>query len=86
MIIYINGIEDSVLERLIQFTFESLFGLRPYHPEHVRSSLKAFLVLFKTNITLAGAAQWTEHGPANQRVTSLIPSQGTCLGCRPGPQ
>ena len=35
---------------------------------------------------LAGVAQWIEHGPANQRVASSIPSQGTCLGCRPGPQ
>ena len=35
---------------------------------------------------LAGVAQWTECPPANQRVTGLIPSQGTCLGCRPGPQ
>ena len=30
-------------------------------------------------------AQWIEHGPANQKVAGLIPSQGTCLGCRPGP-
>ena len=29
---------------------------------------------------LAGAAQWTECQPANQRVTGLIPSQGTYLG------
>ena len=29
-------------------------------------------------------AQWMEYGPVNQRVTSLIPSQGTCLGCGPG--
>ena len=35
---------------------------------------------------LAGVAQWIEHGPENQRVTSSIPSQGTCLGCGPGPQ
>ena len=34
---------------------------------------------------LAGVAQWIEHQPANQSVTGLIPSQGTCLGCRPGP-
>ena len=33
----------------------------------------------------AGVAQWVEHGPANQRVSSSIPSQGTCLGCGPGP-
>ena len=25
-------------------------------------------------------------GLQKQRVTALIPSQGTCLGCRPGPQ
>ena len=34
---------------------------------------------------LAGVAQWTEHRPANQRVTGSIPSQGTFLGCGPGP-
>ena len=32
---------------------------------------------------LAGVAPWIERGPANQRVTGVIPSQGTCLGCRP---
>ena len=35
---------------------------------------------------LAGMAQWTECRPANQKVTSSIPTHGTCLGCRPGPQ
>ena len=35
---------------------------------------------------LAGVAQWIECGPGNQRVTGLIPSQGTCLGCRLGTQ
>ena len=35
---------------------------------------------------LAGVAQWIECQPANQRVTSSIPSQGTCLGCRAGSQ
>ena len=30
---------------------------------------------------LSGLSTW----PANQRVTSSIPSQGTCWGCRPGP-
>ena len=32
-------------------------------------------------IALAGEAQWIEHQPVNQRVTGLISSQGTCLGC-----
>ena len=35
---------------------------------------------------LGGVAQWIEHRPANQRVASSLLSQGTCLGCRPGPQ
>ena len=34
---------------------------------------------------LAGVAQWIEHGPANQKVAGLIPSQGTCLGWGPDP-
>ena len=34
----------------------------------------------------AGVAQWIEHQTAMQRVAGSIPSQGTCLGCRPGPQ
>ena len=41
---------------------------------------------FKMGFALAGVAQWIEHGLVNLRVAGLIPSQGTCLGCRPGPQ
>ena len=37
-------------------------------------------------LALAGVAQRIEHWPVNQRVVCSIPSQGTCLGCRPGPQ
>ena len=33
---------------------------------------------------LAGVAQWIERGPV--KVASSITSQGTCLGCGPGPQ
>ena len=41
----------------------------------------------RTEITfaLAGVAQ-IECWPANQRVAGSIPSQGTRVGCRPGPQ
>ena len=35
---------------------------------------------------LAGVAQWIECWLVNQRVSGLIPSQDTCLGCGPGPQ
>ena len=31
-------------------------------------------------------AQWIECRPVKQRVAGSIPSQGTCLGCGPGPQ
>ena len=34
---------------------------------------------------LAGVAQWIECRPVNQKGTGSIPSQGTCLACRPGP-
>ena len=39
-----------------------------------------------TRQALAGVAQWVGSCTANQKVTSLIPSQGTCLDCEPGPQ
>ena len=35
---------------------------------------------------LTGVAQWIECQPVNRKVADLIPSQGTCLGCGPGPQ
>ena len=35
---------------------------------------------------LAGVAQCIESQPVNQGVAGLIPSHGTRLGCRPGPQ
>ena len=38
-----------------------------------------------SELALAAVAQWIEHQPANKRVASSIPSQGTCLGCGPGP-
>ena len=40
----------------------------------------------KDKYAWAGIAKWIEHKPVNQRVASLIPSQGTCLGCQRGLQ
>ena len=37
-----------------------------------------------SRIALAGVAQWVECQPVNQKVTGLIPSQSSCLGCGPG--
>ena len=39
----------------------------------------------KETLALAGMAQRMECWPVNQRATASIPSQGTCLSCRPGP-
>ena len=36
-------------------------------------------------IVLTGVAQWVGRRPTNRKVTGLIPGQGMCLGCRPGP-
>ena len=48
---------------------------------------KKFNVFIKhINVALSGTALWIECQPVNQRVTGSIPSQSTCLGCRPGPQ
>ena len=51
-------------------------------------TLLFFVVAYLNVLTfaLAGVAQWIEHWPANPKVAGSILSQGTCLGCRPGPQ
>ena len=33
----------------------------------------------------ADVSQWIESWPVKERVSGSIPSQGTCLDCRPGP-
>ena len=40
----------------------------------------------RKKLTLAGVAQWIERWLLNQKDAGSIPSQGTCLGCKPGPQ
>ena len=51
-----------------------------------RKRTMAFIAFRRVGSALAGVAQWFECWPAKQEVASLIPRQGTCLGCRPGPQ
>ena len=52
---------------------------------HRRQPVLDFFFL-RVFLALAGVAQWIEHQPANRRVAGSIPSQGTSLGCGPGPQ
>ena len=40
----------------------------------------------KPHGALTSVAQLVGHCPTTQRVTGLIPEQGTCLGCGPSPQ
>ena len=49
-------------------------------------AIKKMPIKITVRAVLAGMAQWNEHRPVNWKVAGLIPSQGTCLGCRPGPQ
>ena len=44
------------------------------------------ILLEQAPTALTGLAQWIKCQPVNQSVSGLIPSQGTCLGCGPGPQ
>ena len=56
----------------------------PYMPAPV--DLVPWISALKRILVLAAVAQWIECWPVNQRVPGSIPSQVTCLGCRPGPQ
>ena len=63
------------------FNLKSLFNFSILAPDN--SLLR---VPQKIHCARAAVTQWTECQPANQTVTGSIPSQGTCLGCRPSPQ
>lgn len=49
-------------------------------PNNLRKS-RTFLEKLSINV-LADVAQWVGYHPANRKVTSLTPSQGTFKGCR----
>ena len=68
----------ATYDTLVRF----LSSLSPSLPLSLKIN-KTFKKLF---LALAGMAQWIECWPSNQKITSSIPSQGTCLGCGPGPQ
>ena len=48
---------------------------------------QGYFFILKIGVSCPGwRGSVVEHGPANQMVASSVPSQGTCLGWRPGPQ
>ena len=50
-----------------------------------REGMDRAMLKKKKDSVLAGVAQWIECQSGKQGVAGLITSQGTCLGCRPGP-
>ena len=55
------------------------------HPQTIIHS-NTYCFYYKSLLfTLIGAAQWVGRRSLDQKVTGSIPSQGTCLGCRPDP-
>ena len=50
------------------------------------ASLAIQVPQFTNTTSRPGVVQWIKCQPANQRVMGSIPSQGTVLGCGPGPQ
>ena len=64
---------------IIDLNFKHRIRKLDYTEENLDDLGYAVSVLNKTPRALAGVAQWIECQPVNQRVTSLIPSQSTCL-------
>ena len=66
--------------------FGVIYFIKSKSINHIPLPIK-FYLFFKKKFTLALAdvVQWIECWPKNRRVTSSIPSQGTCLGCRQVP-
>ena len=58
----------------------NLHGLNKLSQRQVADGIK------RQEPALVGVGQWSECRPVNQRVAGSIPSQGSCLGCGPGPQ
>ena len=80
----------TLLSMSMGHSYMSFANPSPFFPPFLPSPfplaiVSLFHVLSKTSmVALAGVAQWIKHGPVRQRVAGSIPSQGTCLGCRPG--
>ena len=64
----------------------SLASLTCHQWVSCNSLTSSLILMYKIRYTLAGVAQCTEQRPGNWETAGLIPSQGTCLGCRQGPQ
>ena len=86
----LHTLDFRPVKHVLDFWPPELHESRWSYHGHVRVQWRSKLILAgglrKLLQSLASVAQWIEHQPANQKVAGSIPSQGTCLGCRPGPQ
>lgn len=48
--------------------------------------MNKFLIFLKSKNHSASVAQLVEHHPVHEDIAGSIPGQGSCLGCRFGPQ
>ena len=80
------GVRDDTPTTEPHWLGPGLKSLCKRKPTNENLSTKEMTTSKNTKLALAGVAQWIECCPANQKVASLIPSQGTCLGCGSGPQ
>ena len=79
---------NILVTKVIPYTYTNFSILKGYYFTGLTFiSLTLLWNLIKILLSaLAGVAQWIEHQPVNPKFLGLIPSQGTCLGCRPGAQ
>ena len=86
-------LSSVLIGRELLIIYSSIYTLILYHCLLLilRLLSKAIISLYVSYkklyiyMALAGVAQCIECQPENQRIAGLIPSQGTCLGCGPGP-
>ena len=65
-------------------SFSALYDLTCISVKYIQIS-KERIYSPKVKLVLTDVAQWIEHQPANEKVTGVIPSQGTHLICGPVP-
>ena len=82
--------ETKYREQEAAQTIEASFKYWNYHTEYKITMLMC-LKKYKNIDNIKSASSqpwlvWIDRRPAKQMATSSVPSQGTCLGCGPGPQ
>ena len=76
----------EIIETLVKITIITIYPLGTAVSANVYFGPGRWWVIkIKWGLALVSVVQWIEHWPEKLKVAGSIPSQGTCLGCRPGP-